>query len=166
MGRRGLAGQGDGDVADDGHRRLRAYLSRHGLKPSRQRDIIAEVFFAAQGHLSIDELLQKARAVEPKVSQATVYRTMKLLADCGLASSRHFFDGQIRYEHSDPGGAHHDHLICTRCGKIVEFVDPRIEALQAQVADSHDFTVAHHKMELYGLCGGCRVREPPSSGPR
>lgn len=148
----------------DGHARLRAYLTLHGLKPSRQRDIIAEVFFAAEGHLSVDELLQKARAVEPKVSQATVYRTMKLLADCGLASSRHFFDGQTRYEHSDPSGAHHDHLICTRCSKIVEFVDARIEALQDQVAKKHGFTVAHHKMELYGLCSDCRgVRlRPPS----
>ncbi len=144
----------------DGHHRLRAYLTRHGLKPSRQRDIIAEVFFAAEGHLSIDQLLQKARAVEPKVSQATVYRTMKLLADCGLAASRHFFDGQIRYEHSDPGGAHHDHLICTRCSMIVEFVDARIEDLQEQVATGHGFRVTHHKMELYGLCPGCRGVKP------
>ena len=134
---------------------LKVYLSKHGLKASRQRDIIADVFFAAGGHVRIDELLGRVRRIDSKVSQATVYRTMKLLCESGLAASRNFLDGQTRYEKSDATGEHHDHLICTRCGRIVEFVDPRIEELQHCVAEAHGFVVTDHKMELYGLCSTC-----------
>lgn len=139
------------------HDILREYLLRHGLKASRQREIIADVFFRAGGHLRVDELLQEVRKIDPRVSQATVYRTMKLLTDCGLAAPRNFLDGQTRYERSDAGGEHHDHLICTDCGEIVEFVDERIEELQERVAKTHGFVVTHHKMELYGLCEECRL---------
>lgn len=140
----------------DPHKVLRSYLLKHGLKASRQRDIIADVFFGAPGHLKVDELLNEVRKVDPKVSQATVYRTMKLLTDCGLAEARHFGDGQTRYEASDDIGEHHDHLICTNCGKIVEFKNERIEQLQERVAEEHGFSVTSHKMELYGLCKECR----------
>lgn len=135
---------------------LRDHLVRHGLKPSRQREIIAAVFFATDGHLRVDELLQEVRAIEPRVSQATVYRTMKLLVDCGLAEARHFFDGDTRYERSGANVHHHDHLICTRCARIVEFVDDTIESLQERAAGVHGFTVTSHKMELYGLCPACQ----------
>lgn len=135
---------------------LKEYLLRHGLKASRQREIIAEVFFQAGGHMRVEELLQRVRKIDPKVSQATVYRTMKLLTECGLAEARNFLDGQTRYERSDQSGEHHDHLICTECGTIVEFVDERIEDLQERVAKNKGFTVTHHKMELYGLCDKCR----------
>jgi Fur family transcriptional regulator, ferric uptake regulator len=140
----------------DPQRVLRDYLVKHGLKASRQRDTIAEVFFNAGGHMRVEELLAAVRKVDPRVSQATVYRTLKLLTDCGLAEPRRFSDGQTRYEASDRGGEHHDHLICTRCGKIVEFKNDRIEVLQEKVAGEHGFTVTHHKMELYGLCADCR----------
>ena len=142
----------------DPHDVLKDYLLRHGLKASRQRETIADVFFRASGHLRVDELLQEVRQIDPRVSQATVYRTMKLLTDCGLAAARNFSDGQTRYERSDASGEHHDHLICTSCGKIVEFVDERIEELQERVAVSHGFRVTHHKMELYGLCESCQSR--------
>ncbi len=140
----------------DHHQVLRDYLVRHGLKASRQRDAIAEVFFRAGGHLRVEELLNEVRKIDPKVSQATVYRTMKLLTDCGLAHARNFGDGQTRYEVSGGGGEHHDHLICTDCGTIVEFVNDRIESLQQKIAEQHGFVVTDHKMELYGLCGDCR----------
>ena len=135
---------------------LREYISRHGLKSSRQRELIAEVFFAAKGHLSIDELLERVRRDDPRVGQATVYRTMKLLTKCGLAEARQFGDGHTRYEPVDAHEEHHDHLICTSCGKIVEFVNTQIEVLQTRVAKSHRFVVTHHKMELYGLCSDCQ----------
>ena len=143
-------------MPSDPHQVLRDYLLRHGLKASRQRDVIADVFFRAPGHLRVDELLQEVRKIDPKVSQATVYRTMKLLTECGLAAARNFFDGQTRYERSDARGEHHDHLICTHCGRIVEFCDERIEDLQDRVAQEHGFVVTQHKMELYGLCDDCR----------
>ena len=137
---------------------LRTFIAKEGLKNSRQRETIAEVFFESTEHIRVEELLNRVRAVDSKVSQATVYRTMKLLVDCDLAESRQFQDGQTRYEVSDDDGHHHDHLICTQCGKIVEFVDDRIEDLQVEVAASHGFTVSDHKMELYGVCDdpGCK----------
>lgn len=134
---------------------LRAYIAKHGLKTSRQRELIAEVFFASGGHLSVDELLERVRLQDPKVGQATVYRTMKLLAEVGVAGARQFGDGHTRYEPLQ-SAEHHDHLICTSCGKIVEFHNPQIEDLQARVAKQHGYVVTHHKMELYGLCPECR----------
>ena len=137
---------------------LGAHLERRGLKHSRQRELVAEVFFGTGGHVAVEELIQRVRREDPRVSVATVYRTMKLLSECGLAVPRQFDGGQTRYE-PGAGRAHHDHLICTACGEIVEFANPRIEALQARVAESHGFEVQSHKLELYGRCASCR-REP------
>lgn len=134
---------------------LARYMAEHGLKSTRQRSLIIDTFFEMEGHLAVEELWQKVRAIDAKVSVATVYRTMKLLSDCGLAHARNFGDGQTRYE-AAVGRHHHDHLICTRCGTIVEFENDRIEQLQETVAKSHGFTVTSHKMELYGLCATCR----------
>jgi Fur family ferric uptake transcriptional regulator len=137
---------------------LREYIARHGLKSSRQRELIADVFFQAGGHLSIDQLLERVRKDDPRVGQATVYRTMKLLTKCGLAEPRQFGDGHTRYEPVDSHEEHHDHLICTSCGKIVEFVNTQIEALQTRVAKQNGFVVTNHKLELYGLCPDCQRR--------
>lgn len=134
---------------------LARHLAQRGLKATRQRSIIVDSFFAHPGHLSVDELLRQARDKEPRVSAATVYRTMRLLSECGLAHARHFGDGQTRWEVA-AGRHHHDHLICTGCGAIVEFENDRIEELQDHVARRQGWVVTHHKMELYGLCRGCR----------
>lgn len=136
---------------------LRAYLSARGLKSTRQRDLIVDVFFGSEGHLRVDELLEQVRAIDSKVSQATVYRTMRLLKESGLALERRFGDGQARYEPSTEDEEHHDHLICLDCGQIIEFVDDRIESLQDEVAAVHGFAVERHKMELYGRCRDCRT---------
>jgi Fur family ferric uptake transcriptional regulator len=132
-----------------------AYLERRGLKYSRQRERIAEIFFGMRGHVSVDELVLRVRREDRRVSVATVYRTMKLLAEGGLAVARNFGDGQTRYEVS-AGRAHHDHLVCVACGAIEEFAEPDIEALQADVARRHGFEVSHHRLELYGRCRRCR----------
>jgi Fur family ferric uptake transcriptional regulator len=135
---------------------LGEYIARHGLKHSRQRDRIAETFLQMGGHVSVDELVARVRRVDPHISVATVYRTMKLLADCGVAVPRQFGgDGQTRYE-AATGRAHHDHLICTSCGEIVEFANERIESLQEIVAKRHGFEVQSHRLELYGRCARCR----------
>jgi Fur family ferric uptake transcriptional regulator len=134
---------------------LASYLEAQGLKRSRQREIVAEAFFGMSGHVSVEELVLRARRRDPRVSVATVYRTVKLLVESGLASARRFGDGQTRYE-SAAGREHHDHLICTSCGAIAEFADEQIEELQALVARRHGFSVESHKLELYGRCGACR----------
>ncbi len=153
------AHSGASDMSDRNIEPFEAFKQRmteRGLKWTRQRELIAEVFFEAHGHLKVDELLEEVRRLDPRVSQATVYRTVRLLKDFGLAEERRFDEGQARYEPATEGGLHHDHLICTQCHRIVEFVQERIEHLQDKVAREHGFIVTHHKLELYGLCESCR----------
>jgi Fur family ferric uptake transcriptional regulator len=138
--------------------RLASWIASRGLKATRQREVIVDAFFAQAGHLSVEDLLHKAKERDPTIGAATVYRTMKILTDAGLASARHFEGGQTRYE-AALDRHHHDHLICTSCGNIIEFENERIEALQESVADEHGFTVTHHKLELYGLCKVCKERQ-------
>jgi Fur family ferric uptake transcriptional regulator len=135
--------------------RLGSWLEERGLKHSRQRDVIVETFYAMGGHVPVDGLVARVRALDARVSVATVYRTMKLLAECGIAVPRRFDDGQTRYEPAS-GRAHHDHLICTGCGRIVEFENEKIEELQIRVAHGQGFEVDSHKLELYGRCDRCR----------
>ena len=138
-----------------GRARMRQFeqaLRERGLKSTSQRDDIARVFFAAEGHLSIEELYRAVKKVNPRVGYATVYRTLKLLVDSGLAVERQFGDGQARYE---VVGDHHDHLICVKCGLILEFEDDEIERLQEVVASRQGFALVSHKHELYGICSDC-----------
>jgi len=137
--------------------RLNDYMGRHGLRSTEQRRVVTEMFFASGGHLSIEDLLDQVRVKEPKIGYATVYRTLKLLKECGLAFERHFGDGVSRYEvaWSDE---HHDHLICVECEKIIEFEDDDIEGLQHQVAAKHGFKLVRHKLELYGVCPDCQAK--------
>lgn len=137
---------------------LHRYMAEHGLKSTRQRDLIIDTFFDTPGHLSVEELWSKVRTQDARVSVATVYRTMKLLQESGLAHARNFGDGQTRYEAAH-GKDHHDHLICTGCGTIVEFENDRIETMQEAVARRHGFKVTSHKMELYGLCRDCQRKQ-------
>ena len=130
--------------------RWRSYISDRRLNTTAQREAIVEQFLRTRDHVSIDELLTKVRKRHPKVGYATVYRTLKLLVDSGLAVERQFGDGQARYE---VVGDHHDHLICVKCGLILEFEDDEIERLQDRIASRlGGFTVLRHRHELYGLC--------------
>jgi Fur family ferric uptake transcriptional regulator len=130
--------------------RWRAYIQDRRLNTTSQREAIVEMFLLTRDHVSIDELLGKVRKRQPKVGYATVYRTLKLLVDSGLAVERQFGDGQARYE---VVGDHHDHLICVKCGLILEFEDSDIERLQEKIASRlGGFTVLRHRHELYGLC--------------
>ncbi|MEM1025912.1 MAG: Fur family transcriptional regulator [Myxococcota bacterium] len=131
---------------------LRDYVAKNGLKFTRQRELIADVFFRAGGHLKVEDLLEEVRKEDPQVSLATIYRTMKLLTECGLAEPHRFGDGHTRYEPSDAEDEHHDHLICTECGHIIEFFNQQLETLQEAIAASHGFEVHDHRMEMYGTC--------------
>ncbi len=133
---------------------LKSYLESKGFKSTAQRDYIADTFFRINTHISLDELLKKVKRKTPRVGYATVYRTMKLLTDSGLAIERRFGDGQTRYENL-PEDGHHDHIICIKCARIIEFQNQRIEQLQADVAKKFSFKVINHKLELYGYCSDC-----------
>jgi Fur family ferric uptake transcriptional regulator len=131
-------------------------LKDRGLKSTSQRDDIARVFFGTNRHISVEELYHDVRKVSPRVGYATVYRTVRLLRECSLATERHFHDGEARFENAEQEH-HHDHLICERCGRIVEFTNERIEELQEAVASKLGLVISRHKMELYGVCADCRA---------
>ena len=139
-------------------------LRERGLKSTAQRDDIARVFFGAGKHLSVDELHAAVKRVNLRVGYATVYRTLKLLKECGLAEERHFDDGQARYEPATAEEQHHDHLICERCGRIVEFNSHDLEKLQDRIARQLGFVVHRHRMELYGICAECREGRGAAAG--
>ncbi len=134
---------------------FREYLAKHGLKITRQREIILDEFLRSPSHLSAEDLYLRLRHNNPNIGYATVYRTMKLLAESGIASERHFGDRQTRYE-LNINEEHHYHLICDSCGKIIEFEDDKIEALFMQMAQKYKFTLSRQRLELYGLCSDCQ----------
>ena len=143
------------------HERLLSYLSSKGLKQTRQREEILRSFVECGRHVSIDELVGHVRARNGGIGHATVYRTMRLFVDSGIAVERHFLDGPARYETAEVlEEDHHDHLICTVCGLIVEFENAEIEVLQETVAIKHGFLLTSHKMELYGTCLACGAKTP------
>jgi Fur family transcriptional regulator, ferric uptake regulator len=137
---------------------LAKYLSGQGLRSTTQRDQILHVFINAGRHLSAEELYLRVMKSHPGIGYATVYRTLKLFSAAGLADERHFEDGFTRYEYKVSDN-HHDHLICTQCGLILEFENERIEALQQDVAKKNHFKVRNHKLELYGLCETCQGKK-------
>jgi len=130
--------------------RWQEYLADNGLNTTQQRELIVDQFLRCHDHVSIDELLAKVRKRNRKIGYATVYRTLKLLVDSGVAMQRQFGDGQSRFE---VAGEHHDHLICVKCGLIMEFEDDDIEKMQDRIAKRlGDFKVVRHRHELYALC--------------
>jgi Fur family ferric uptake transcriptional regulator len=137
--------------------RLNDYMTKHGLRSTEQRRVVTEMFFTSTGHLSIEDLLDRVRVEEPRIGYATVYRTLKLLKECGLAFERHFGDGVSRYEVAW-ADEHHDHLICVECEKIIEFEDEAIEDLQHKVSAKQGFKLVRHKLELYGVCTDCQAK--------
>jgi len=132
---------------------FRAYLRGEGLKSTRQRDLIASEFVRTRGHVSVDDLLHSVREKDSGLGYATVYRTLKLLVEAGMAGSRNFGEGFARFEPLT--GDHHDHLICESCGRIVEFHDELLEARQETVVAGLGCRITHHRHELFGICGAC-----------
>ena len=146
---------------DDPIRAFTDYIATHGLKNTPQRRLIVNTFLNAKRHLSTEELYEMVRAKDSSVGQATVYRTLKLLHEAHLAKEMHFGDGIARYE-PVVDDTHHDHLICTSCGKNIEVVDETIERLQEDLAKRHGFTLVTHRMYLHGICAECRAPKKSS----
>ena len=135
------------------------YLARKRLKNTSQRMIILKAFLRQKSHLSTEDFYLQLRKKHPGIGYATVHRTLKLFAECGIASERNFGDGQMRFE-VGLGVEHHDHLVCTRCGQILEFENQQIEQLQIDVARTHNFIIEDHRLELYGICSTCHTSNP------
>ncbi len=132
---------------------LTSYLESKKLKHTKQREVILTAFFDARSHVSAEQLYDRVRDVNAGIGYTTVYRTLKLLVDAGLAQERRFDDGLTRYEVEHK---HHDHLVCLKCGRIVEFESEEIETAQEAVARANGFKILHHRHELYGNCDRCQ----------
>ena len=141
--------------ATDWNLELESALRARGLRLTTQRFAIAEAFVQSDGHLNADDLYAAVKVEHPAIGQATVYRTLKLFEEVGLASSSTFGSAAARFEAND--GHHHDHLVCTKCDAIIEFFNAKIETLQDQIAEQHGFVLTSHRMELFGLCDACRT---------
>jgi Fur family ferric uptake transcriptional regulator len=134
---------------------LLEHLQRAGLRRTGQRDLILETFLRTEEHLTSEDLYRLVQREDPTVGQTTVYRTLKLLTVAGLAREVRFGDNKTYYEHHY-NHQHHDHMICTGCGKVIEFYSPEIEALQDQMADNFGFRPTHHSLRLWGVCQDCQ----------
>ena len=132
-----------------------AYLVKHGLKRSDQREAILEVFLRSEQHLSVDDLYRLVKKRRSDVGRTTVYRTLKLLRAAGLASELEV-GGESRFER-EYNRAHHDHFICQSCGDIFEFVSPDIERIQEEVAAGIGFTIEGHRHQIHGRCRECAM---------
>jgi Fur family ferric uptake transcriptional regulator len=133
---------------------FRAALQEHRLPVTHQREAIARVLFESARHLSADDVSAQLRARGEHIGKATIYRTLSLLVEVGLATEHDFDEGFKRYE-TRAGPAHHDHLICTSCGQVIEFHRDDLDALQSDVARAEGFHVLTRQLKLYGLCARC-----------
>jgi Fur family ferric uptake transcriptional regulator len=136
-------------------RRVRDEARRLGVRWTTQRQSIVETFIICDQHITVEDLHHRVRAIDRTVSAATVYRTINMLVEMGVAAKRHFTPGSASFE-LEVNKDHHDHLVCTGCGRIQEFHNERIEALQEEVAKGYGFVLGNHRMELYGVCAECR----------
>ena len=137
---------------------LKARISQEGLNATKQREEILNIFLNSSGHKSLAQIYAQVAKTDPKIGYTTVYRTMKLLTRLGLATQRKFGDSETRYEPASEE-THHDHLICLDCGRIIEFEDQTLEALQNGIAQRHRFKISHHRLELYGRCEECNRKK-------
>ena len=128
---------------------IEAICAERGLRITEQRRVIAKVLSESTDHPDVEKLHERASAVDPGISIATVYRTVRLFEEAGVLDRHDFGDGRSRYEPAPE--SHHDHLIDVETGKVVEFVDPELEALQKQIAEKLGYRLVDHRMELYGV---------------
>jgi Fur family ferric uptake transcriptional regulator len=133
------------------------HIQKAGLRHTTQRDLIMEVFLRTEEHLTSEDLYWLVQKEDPTVGHTTVYRTLKLLTEAGLAREVRFGDNKTYYEHHFEH-QHHDHMICTECGKVIEFLSEEIESLQDQMADNFGFKPTHHSLRMWGVCAECQIK--------
>jgi Fur family ferric uptake transcriptional regulator len=138
----------------DAIQKFRGYTKGKGLRNTPERETIIEEIFSVHDHFDVDELFLRLRNKNKRVSKASLYRTIPLLIESGLIKEVYFEDGRFYYEHIY-GHEHHCHLRCTRCGRIIEFADDEIEAIQRQIGKRYDFVITDHRFELLGYCPQC-----------
>ena len=133
------------------------HLRRVGLKHTGQRDTILRTFLDTRDHLSTDDLYRLVKRKDDRIGFTTVYRTLKLLSECGLASEVAFHDGIARYEHQYNRRNHH-HMVCTECDSSVEFFSAEIERIERAIGRKHKYLTTRHTFQIYGVCEKCRKK--------
>lgn len=148
------------EMVREAQRILHQHLKRVGLKHTAQRDTILRTFLETREHLSTDELHRLVQKRSPRIGFTTVYRTLKVLADCGLASVVAFHDGIARFEHQYGRRSHH-HMVCTQCGASVEFFSPQVRRVEQDIGRKHHYQTTRHTFQIYGICEDCRKKSRP-----
>ena len=144
--------------------RFLQFLRDRGQRVTAERLALFDEIFSQHGHIDAEELLHSMKERSLKISRATVYRNLDLLVECGLARKQRLGRNRFLYEHVH-GGQQHDHLVCTGCGRVVEFVSPGIVALQAEICRAHGFVPSRHTLQISGLCNSCAAREEGARVP-
>jgi Fur family ferric uptake transcriptional regulator len=139
------------------------YLRSHGHRVTRERLAVFDEIYARHEHVDAERLLAALRERGAKTSRATVYRNLELLVECGLVRRSRLGEGRVVYEHVH-AGQEHDHLVCARCGRVVEFVSPGIAALQAEICRAHGFVPGRHTLQIHGICNACAAAGPEGGG--
>ena len=146
--------------------RFAGFLQDQGLKLTTERSALVREIFATHYHFEADELLFKMKEKGAKISRATVYRTLELLVKSGMVRRVHLGEDHYHYEHVR-GDSHHDHLICTMCGTVIEFVDDELERRQHEICERKKFTPTFHNLQILGVCDSCmRKGEQPNAPDR
>jgi Fur family ferric uptake transcriptional regulator len=144
--------------------RFLQFLRSRGHRVTQERLALFEEIFAQHKHIDAEELLAAMKTRGLKISRATVYRNLDLLVECGMVRKQRLGQDRFFYEHVH-GGQHHDHLVCTGCGRVVEFVSPGIAALQAEICRAHGFVPTRHTLQISGLCNDCADTRIPVAAP-
>jgi Fur family ferric uptake transcriptional regulator len=133
---------------------LRSYLKEKGHRITPERFMVLEAIYRADGHLDADDMYLQMKNTGSRVSRATVYNTLDVLVECGLVQKQQFGNNQSFYERAY-SYQQHDHLVCTECGKVLEFCDPRVLEIQKMVEKYFDFRIKSHSLHFQGICNGC-----------
>ncbi len=141
------------------------FLKKKGLKLTPQRERVLTIFLDQEKHLTVEDLYNIIKKKDPSLGQATVFRTLKLLVEAQIAGEVDFGDKKIRYEHKY-GHKHHDHIICTECGKCIEAANPKIEELQNKLCEKFSFKVISHRLKIFGICKQCQRKAKGKRGKK
>lgn len=139
----------------DAKEKFRQFAGAQGLRHSQQRDVVVDAFLRTERHVSTQELFDIVKRKNKGIGYTTVARTLKLMAAAGLCRAVDFGDGTQRFEH-EYGHEHHDHLICTQCGRFVEIYSRKLEKIQDELVKQHGYEQVAHKFQIFGLCSKCR----------
>ena len=141
---------------------IEEFMRSRGLKLAAPRRRVVEKLLAVKGHVAADDLIDQLRKDKTPVSKATVYRTLALVSQSGLIDGHYFDKGKRLYEPM-VGRAHHDHMYCIACGKVIEFEDEAIERIQDEIVRRYRFTPVYHSHKIFGYCSGCKAAAPPKA---